>query len=136
MDMAFSRAQISANPRLGRASQQVACWKADSHDRGLPARVAEWSGGALDFLFIDGDHSYDGVRLDYELFSPLVRSGGLVALHDIVPDAETRGRGKSASYSGGVHRFWKELKENNSSAVELIDDPDQDGFGIGVVTIP
>lgn len=136
MDIAFSAAQAEFNPRLGRQSQQVACWRADSHDPQLPSRVAQWFGGQLDFLFIDGDHSYEGVRLDYELFSPLVRSGGLIALHDIVPDAEARGLGRSESYSGGVYGFWNELKSRNPSAVEFIDHPDQDGFGLGVVTVP
>jgi hypothetical protein len=37
----------------------------------------------LDMLFIDGDHSYDGVRNDWEMYSPYVRKGGLVIFHDI-----------------------------------------------------
>lgn len=37
----------------------------------------------MDFLFIDGDHAYEGVKADFEMYSPLVRKGGLVALHDI-----------------------------------------------------
>ena len=36
----------------------------------------------LDFVFIDGDHSYEGVRRDWEDWSPNVRRGGLIALHD------------------------------------------------------
>ncbi len=36
----------------------------------------------IDFMFIDGDHSYEGVRTDWELWSPLVAPGGVVALHD------------------------------------------------------
>jgi len=36
----------------------------------------------IDLLFIDGDHSYEGVKMDWEMYSPLVRSGGLVAFHD------------------------------------------------------
>lgn len=35
-----------------------------------------------DFLFIDGDHSYEGVKTDWELWTPLVSTGGIVALHD------------------------------------------------------
>ena len=33
----------------------------------------------LDLLFIDGDHSYEGVRQDYKMYSKLVRDGGLIA---------------------------------------------------------
>ena len=37
---------------------------------------------AVDFVFIDGDHSYDGLRNDWEIWSELVAPGGFVALHD------------------------------------------------------
>lgn len=36
----------------------------------------------IDLLFIDGDHSYSGVVKDIELWTPLVRPGGVVAFHD------------------------------------------------------
>ena len=36
----------------------------------------------IDFIFIDGDHSYKGLKADWELWSPLVKFGGTVALHD------------------------------------------------------
>ena len=38
--------------------------------------------GSLDFVFIDGDHSYEGVKLDILNFLPKVRPGGLIAGHD------------------------------------------------------
>jgi predicted O-methyltransferase YrrM len=37
---------------------------------------------AIDFIFIDGDHSYDGLRQDWEAWSGLVGAGGFIALHD------------------------------------------------------
>lgn len=36
----------------------------------------------IDFLFIDGDHSEKGTFEDWEFYSPLVKTGGLIALHD------------------------------------------------------
>jgi predicted O-methyltransferase YrrM len=36
----------------------------------------------LDFLFIDGDHAYDSVLKDWELYSTLIKKNGLVAFHD------------------------------------------------------
>lgn len=36
----------------------------------------------VDFLFIDGWHLEETPRLDWENYSPLVRSGGIVAFHD------------------------------------------------------
>lgn len=38
----------------------------------------------VDLLFIDGDHSYSGAKLDWEMYSPLVRPGGVVGFHDIM----------------------------------------------------
>jgi predicted O-methyltransferase YrrM len=37
---------------------------------------------AIDFLFIDGDHSYEGVKTDWDLYSPLLKSGSCVVFHD------------------------------------------------------
>lgn len=40
----------------------------------------------IDFLFIDGDHSIAGCEYDFVNFSPKVKVGGYVALHDFDPD--------------------------------------------------
>ena len=37
----------------------------------------------LDFLFIDGDHSYEGVKMDFDIWFPKLKSGGVIAMHDI-----------------------------------------------------
>lgn len=76
----------------------------DSHDDATYSRllaVLEPLGGYADLLFIDGDHTYRGVSLDFAMYGPLVRPGGLVALHDVVvhpnaPDCQ-------------VWRLWAEL---------------------------
>jgi predicted O-methyltransferase YrrM len=36
----------------------------------------------VDFIFIDGDHSYDGISKDWRLYADKVRPGGIMALHD------------------------------------------------------
>jgi predicted O-methyltransferase YrrM len=36
----------------------------------------------IDFLFIDGDHSYEGVSEDWRLYSTLLKKGSIVAFHD------------------------------------------------------
>lgn len=36
----------------------------------------------IDFLFIDGDHSYEGVKADVESWLPWLRSGGVLIMHD------------------------------------------------------
>ena len=78
---------------------------ADSHQEKAAADVGAILGkDQLDFLFIDGDHSYAGVKRDFELYFPLVRSGGLIAFHDILyrkqlPEIQ-------------VYRLWDELKKH------------------------
>ncbi len=36
----------------------------------------------IDFLFIDGDHSYEGVKKDFDLYSKLLTENGIIVLHD------------------------------------------------------
>ncbi len=45
--------------------------------------AARWS-EPVDLVFIDGDHSEGGCRLDWELWSPLVAPGGVVLFHDAI----------------------------------------------------
>ncbi len=60
-----------------------------SHDAETLSLVESALGGQLlDFLFIDGDHSEAGARQDYEMYSHLVREGGIVGFHDISYDSE------------------------------------------------
>jgi predicted O-methyltransferase YrrM len=46
------------------------------------AAMAAVKGRAFDLLLIDGDHSYYGVKWDYENFGPLVRRGGIILFDD------------------------------------------------------
>jgi len=43
---------------------------------------ASSGGKPVDFVFIDGDHTVEGLRGDWQAWSPLVTQGGIVALHD------------------------------------------------------
>jgi len=69
----------------------------DSHASTTIERVIELLGGReIDLLFIDGDHSKEGMLQDYEDYGPLVRQGGIIAVHDIY-------------YLGPVWQAWAEL---------------------------
>jgi predicted O-methyltransferase YrrM len=99
----------------------------DSHDPDTRNLVRSLLGNSpLDFLFIDGDHTYDGVRADFEMYAPLVRSGGIVAFHDI---AEHPPQSKCE-----VNRFWNEIKLRYR-CLEIIKDPLQGWAGIGILHI-
>jgi predicted O-methyltransferase YrrM len=90
------------------------------------------NGRKFDFMFIDGDHEYDGVRADLLQYGPLVRAGGLIGFHDIVPDHFVRYGRQGAAYAGDVHLLWSQLKARCRTH-EFIVDPDQNGAGIGVM---
>jgi hypothetical protein len=41
-----------------------------------------WDGRPVEVVFVDGDHSPEGCRLDWDLWHPFVVAGGAVAFHD------------------------------------------------------
>jgi len=87
---------------------------------------------------IDGDHEYEGVLADFNAYLPLVRPGGLIAFHDIVPDEFARTGHRTAGsqcYGGGVYKLWHELAARFEHR-EFVQSWDQNGFGIGVITKP
>jgi len=49
--------------------------------------VPEWN-SKLKFLWIDGDHTYNGTLIDFEGFSPWLSNGGVVAIHDVLNEFE------------------------------------------------
>ncbi len=111
--------------RLVLQSQQLHLLRADSHALGTLQRVRTiLSGRPLDALFIDGDHSYGGVKTDWQLYGSLVAPDGLVAFHDIVRHPPETGC--------EVHDFWQELKETFTHR-EIVADSAQSWAGIGVV---
>jgi predicted O-methyltransferase YrrM len=121
--------------RFAGPRQRLVSLEGDSQSDETLARLERLlEGKQLDALFIDGDHTYEGVRSDFERYGKLVRAGGLIALHDVNLDYRTRHDVDSPSISGEVPRFWRELKEQHRTE-ELIADPEQDGFGIGIVYV-
>jgi predicted O-methyltransferase YrrM len=46
--------------------------------------AAEKTDGTFDFVFIDGDHSWDGIVQDWKDWAPRIDPGGIIALHDTV----------------------------------------------------
>ena len=73
--------------RMGQATRGVSFAIERARIMRAPStEVAEWLSrhhkGRFDFVFIDGDHSYDGTKGDIEAWYPLVRPGGLFSGHD------------------------------------------------------
>lgn len=107
---------------------EVVLLSGDSHDTLFKAKVEkELSGEKVDFLFIDGDHTEQGVARDYDWFQEFVRPGGIIAFHDIVE--------KQVLETNQVYFFWEKLKVGGLNVEEFVDDPEQCGFGIGIVRV-
>jgi hypothetical protein len=99
----------------------------DSHDEATRDRLIDTiQGRPVDMLFIDGDHSYHGVKADYELYSPLVRPGGLIGFHDICTHPDQ-------PYIQ-VNRFWATLDLDAEAIIEESTTPSWGG--IGVIRVP
>jgi hypothetical protein len=62
--------------------------------------LSYFSDGSIDVLHIDGHHSYESVRSDFECWSRKVRPGGTILLHDTCI--------RTAGF--GVWHFWEELR--------------------------
>lgn len=95
----------------------------------------------LDFLFIDGDHSYLGVKYDFKMYDPFVKKGGIIAFHDIVISDRHHERNVY------VGEFWKDITSNvvgdgicsyngqSYAFKEFVGSDDQDWAGIGVIQL-
>jgi hypothetical protein len=111
--------------RLLLPGQEPHFLRTNSHDPESFEKVKQiLNGRKLDLLFIDGDHSYDGVKTDYRIYSRLVREGGIIAFHDIVRHAE--------GLECEVDQFWQEIKADCVWR-EFIEDPAQGWAGIGIL---
>lgn len=92
----------------------------DSKDKAL---LSSFDDNSIDFLFIDGDHSYEGVSQDFKLWLSKVRKDGMIAFHDI-KGADIEG------YKYGVKDFWASIKHEYKSD-QIIDHTKY--YGIGVI---
>lgn len=82
----------------------------------------------IDFLFIDGDHTYEGVKQDFQMYSPLVKKGGLIAFHDINDTELHRSRNVY------VAKLWYELKDDpRFEAIEFNSHLNWAGIGVLLV---
>ena len=72
----------------------------------------------IDVLFIDGDHSYEGVKLDFELYSKLLSPKGIILIHDTDAEYEetlivSEDAKKNNYRFDGPSRLVEELEKNN-----------------------
>ena len=72
----------------------------------------------IDLLFIDGDHSYEGVKKDFELYSTILSDNGIIIIHDTDSEYEktlivSEDSKKDHYRFDGPSKFIKELEKNS-----------------------
>ena len=109
----LNMAQVVAHRAVARVPGARVEWM---RMRGDEACLA-WS-QPIDLIFLDGDHAFAAVRADWEGWSPHVRPGGIVMLHDarVIP-------GGRVSPQAGPARFTAELREK-SQDWSVVDEAD------------
>lgn len=97
----------------------------DSHD----IQTFRWAkmNGPYDFIFIDGDHSLRGVAADVLAYHQLVRSSGIIAMHDILPDRSDK--------DIKVYEYWERLNAAGLQTMTLTSGPGQESRGIGILYV-
>lgn len=108
--------------RFARARQKLHLMRGNSHEAATLEKVKRLFGDKpIDFLFIDGDHTFEGVKRDWEMYSPLVREGGLIVFHDVAGNYDDT----------QVKRFWDTVKDDFQYREYMVHP--RGHYGIGVL---
>jgi len=109
---------------FARANQKIELIRGNSHADETFTKLKEvLNGREIDYLFIDGDHTYEGAKQDFEKYSTLVRKGGKIGFHDIVVH-----KGSECD----VYKLWNEVKTTYQHE-EFVNDWNQNCYGIGLI---
>lgn len=123
--------------------------EADSRERGTINAVARevgltldlaYNGGlfsegaGIDLLFIDGDHSAEGIEADFQNYAPLLSAHGTMAIHDVAGAVAPQvGDGFELD---AVKKFWHNVSKIIPQAFEIVKDDGGKWGGIGVIPKP
>lgn len=121
----YSKLKIPLYQSFSLPEQKIHLIRADSHSQTTLEKINNiLDKKKIDFLFIDGDHTYEGVKKDFEMYSPLVKNNGIIAFHDIAAHPPETGC--------EVKKFWDQMKEKYNY-IEIINDVNQGWGGIGIL---
>jgi predicted O-methyltransferase YrrM len=125
---AYPACRIPFYQSFARANQRMHLLRCNSHTMQTYEKVEKiFDSGLVDFIFIDGDHSYEGVKTDFQLYGKLVRPGGIIGFHDILPRQEFP--------EIQVHKFWKEISTQYDSHEIVAPDSNRRPIGIGLLFV-
>lgn len=101
---------------IGNGGYDVTLIVGDSHNLETLSEVEIHA--PFDVVFIDGDHSYEGVKQDWEMYGHM---GKQVIFHDINPESGL-----------GVSKLWKELVSNHNVLYQIQEfTGDRSPMGVG-----
>ena len=108
-------------------NQKIVLIRKDSHKQFTLQKIENiLKNKQIDILFIDGDHTYKGVKRDFQMYSPLVKKNGIIVFHDIVKVPP------EIALNVDVNKFWNEIK-NNYNYKEIVENWNQGHYGIGII---
>ena len=111
--------------RLGKTHPTTLIEDISQSPEALDEVVKLLAGKKLDLLHIDGGHDEISARSDWVRYAPLVRKGGLIAIHDIA------GVGHKEQQ---VDKLWAEIEADETLTTQVISHRDT-LFGIGIVQV-
>ena len=124
----YPKRKVPLFRRFAKNDQELHLIRGDSHSEEIKKQVLKiLNGEPLDYLFIDGDHTYSGVQRDFQMYSPLMRSGGIVVFHDIVTYVRETGC--------QVEEFWTEIKHRYKHR-ELVEKVDEGSLPVAITRSP
>lgn len=125
---AYPECRVPFYKSFARPGQTLHLMRTDSH---LPQTLEQvkqkFNDEPIDFAFIDGDHTYEGVKADFIEYGPLVRPGGIIAFHDILPRPDLP--------DIQVDKFWNEIKVQYNSEEFIGTEASGRKIGIGMIRV-
>jgi predicted O-methyltransferase YrrM len=114
--LGFSAQRIIAHREVNKVSNGTMRW---IRSTGVEAARQHAILGAMqiDFIFIDGDHSFNGLRDDWEAWSSFLETNGIIALHDSCSSLT-----RNIDDAGSV-RFTQEVikQDQRFELIEIVD---------------